>query len=93
MAWGGTGDRKCSMLFWLNLKYQRKSVFLLKQPDTTMKLSETQPQQFHHDGYLVIKQLVAPATCDTMLAVTHEQLRQHRSRSNLKPMSGYPGAA
>ena len=57
-----------------------------------MKLSETQRRQFHRDGYLVIKQLVAPATCDTMLAVTHEQLLAAQEPVEFETDVGYPGA-
>ncbi|HVK93566.1 MAG TPA: phytanoyl-CoA dioxygenase family protein, partial [Noviherbaspirillum sp.] len=52
----------------------------------------TQAEQFKHDGYLVFKQLVTPAACEAMLAVTQTHLQQAVAPVEYEVDVGYPGA-
>ncbi|RJF99822.1 phytanoyl-CoA dioxygenase family protein [Noviherbaspirillum saxi] len=57
-----------------------------------MSLSAAQIEQFRHDGYLVFRQLVSPAACAAMLAVTQEHLRQAIAPLEYEAEVGYDGA-
>jgi len=57
-----------------------------------MKLSESQIAEFRNNGYLIIKQLVSPAVCEQMLAVTQQQLDAPAQPLEYETDVGYPGA-
>lgn len=57
-----------------------------------MPLSAAQIEQFNNDGYLVFRQLMAPAACAAMLAVTQAHLRGEVAPLEYEADLGYPGA-
>jgi phytanoyl-CoA hydroxylase len=57
-----------------------------------MSLSASQIAEFEENGYLIIKQLVSPADCERMLAVTQQQLQHPVEPLEYEADVGYPGA-
>src|SRR4051794_32077743 len=57
-----------------------------------MPLSAAQVEQFKRDGYLLFRQLVSPAACGAMLAVTHEHLQHALGPVEYEAELGYQGA-
>lgn len=55
-------------------------------------LSERQVEQFNNDGYLILKNMVAPAVRDRMLSVTQQDLRGAVPPLEYETDVGYPGA-
>jgi phytanoyl-CoA hydroxylase len=57
-----------------------------------MKLSERQIEQFRTDGYLVLRKLIDPAACESMISVAESQLRNAVPPLEYETEVGYPGA-
>ncbi len=55
-------------------------------------LSKEQIDRFRLDGYLVLRKLAAPATCETMLSVARAHLRTAVPPVEYEADVGYPGA-
>lgn len=55
-------------------------------------LRPEQLRQFEEDGFLVLRQRVAPATCDDLLALTQSHLAQAIGPLEYEAEVGYPGA-
>jgi phytanoyl-CoA hydroxylase len=58
----------------------------------TPAMTETQIAQFHRDGYLVLRAMVAPEVCSEMLAVTTRDLQGAVPPLEYETEVGYPGA-
>ncbi len=57
-----------------------------------MPLSDNQIAAFRQDGYLVLRNLVSPASCEAMLAVTLDHVAQAIPPFEYEADVGYPGA-
>lgn len=57
-----------------------------------MTLSTAQIDEFKNAGYLIVRRMVPPATCDSMLVVTAEQLQAAIAPLEYEAELGYPGA-
>src|SRR4051812_21740067 len=55
-------------------------------------LSDDQMNAFRQDGYLVLRNQVAPSACKSMLAVTSEHLSRAVPPIEYEAEVGYPGA-
>ena len=58
----------------------------------SLALSAEQIDRFHEDGYLVFRNMLEPAACERMLAVTRRQLQEARPPLEYEAELGYPGA-
>lgn len=57
-----------------------------------MTLSTAQINEFKNAGYSIVRRMVPPATCDSMLAVTADQLQAAVAPLEYEAEVGYPGA-
>jgi len=65
---------------------------LLSDLSRLSHLSDAQCASFEKDGYLILKRMVDPATCNRMLTVTHEHLHNAIPPLEYEAEVGYPGA-